>query len=42
MFTLILAWINAKYKYDYEILFGITAFLDVMTIIMIAQLLGLE
>lgn len=32
MFTIFLAWINAKYSYDYDGLFVITTLLDVLLI----------
>lgn len=32
MFTILLAWINAKYKYHYDGLFFATVFLDFMLI----------
>lgn len=40
MFTLLLAWINAHYKWDYELTFGGTVFLDFIFIVSVAELLS--
>ena len=32
MFTLLLAWINAKYKFDYELVFLGTFIIDIVLI----------
>lgn len=40
MFTVILAWINAKYKCDYEFLFFATVFLDMVLLFGVFYLLG--
>jgi len=35
MFTLLLAWLNAKYRWDYEFLFLGTVFFDFVIIVFI-------
>jgi len=38
MFTILLAWINAKYKCEYDDLFIVTCILDVLLIVMFAAI----
>jgi hypothetical protein len=42
MFTITLAFINAKYDAGYEGLFGLTAFLDILLILFGAMALGVK
>jgi len=40
MFTIILAWINAKYKAKYELLFLLTAYIDLNLLLALAEIFG--